>query len=231
MSVSSHQTAVRVPFPSIAMSGLVAYPSMPESATGSLQPPPAGRLATRTTRLRPGLTPVQMAAALPCGSTTTFSSSASSPLGETATALLHWPPTGRVAASTISEPPPGWIQAATALPSPSTATSCSDKSNCVAFGTTGDTSTGGNQPAAEAPEAMVADAPTTRRNGRQRCFQRIAATFAGRRIGGKVEPPTVPSSLSPSFAATALAHHLPVVTQDDDFDPVDGVSGLEIVRV
>jgi predicted nucleic acid-binding protein len=33
------------------------------------------------------------------------------------------------------------------------------------------------------------------------------------------------------IAATALAHELPVVTQDDDFDPVDGVSGLEIVRV
>lgn len=33
------------------------------------------------------------------------------------------------------------------------------------------------------------------------------------------------------IAATALAHNLPVVTQDDDFDPIDGVSGLEIVRV
>ena len=33
------------------------------------------------------------------------------------------------------------------------------------------------------------------------------------------------------IAATALAHELPVVTQDDDFDPIEGVSGLEIVRV
>ncbi len=33
------------------------------------------------------------------------------------------------------------------------------------------------------------------------------------------------------IAATALAHNLPVVTQDDDFDPIEGVSGLEIVRV
>jgi predicted nucleic acid-binding protein len=33
------------------------------------------------------------------------------------------------------------------------------------------------------------------------------------------------------IAATALAHELPVVTQDDDFDPVDGVAGLEVLRV
>ncbi len=33
------------------------------------------------------------------------------------------------------------------------------------------------------------------------------------------------------IAATAAVHHLPVVTQDDDFDPVVGVRGLEIVRV
>jgi predicted nucleic acid-binding protein len=33
------------------------------------------------------------------------------------------------------------------------------------------------------------------------------------------------------IAATALAHSIPVVTQDEDFDPVDGVGGLEIVRV
>jgi predicted nucleic acid-binding protein len=33
------------------------------------------------------------------------------------------------------------------------------------------------------------------------------------------------------IAATALAHELPVVTQDDDFDPIEGVSGLELVRV
>jgi predicted nucleic acid-binding protein len=33
------------------------------------------------------------------------------------------------------------------------------------------------------------------------------------------------------IAATALAHDLPVVTQDDDFGPVDGVAGLAIVRV
>ena len=33
------------------------------------------------------------------------------------------------------------------------------------------------------------------------------------------------------IAATALAHDLPVVTQDDDFDSIEGVSGLEIVRV
>jgi predicted nucleic acid-binding protein len=33
------------------------------------------------------------------------------------------------------------------------------------------------------------------------------------------------------IAATALAHDIPVVTQDDDFDPIEGVSGLGIVRV
>lgn len=33
------------------------------------------------------------------------------------------------------------------------------------------------------------------------------------------------------IAATAAVHHLPVVTQDDDFDVVGGVRGLEIVKV
>jgi predicted nucleic acid-binding protein len=33
------------------------------------------------------------------------------------------------------------------------------------------------------------------------------------------------------IAATALAHDLPVVTQDDDFGPVEGVGGLVVVRV
>lgn len=33
------------------------------------------------------------------------------------------------------------------------------------------------------------------------------------------------------IAATAAVHHIPVVTQDDDFDPVVGVRGLEIVKV
>jgi predicted nucleic acid-binding protein len=33
------------------------------------------------------------------------------------------------------------------------------------------------------------------------------------------------------IAATALAHDLPVVTQDDDFGPVEGVGGLSVVRV
>ncbi|MGO9321783.1 MAG: type II toxin-antitoxin system VapC family toxin [Solirubrobacteraceae bacterium] len=33
------------------------------------------------------------------------------------------------------------------------------------------------------------------------------------------------------IAATALAHQIPVVTQDDDFGPVEGVGGLQIVRV
>jgi predicted nucleic acid-binding protein len=33
------------------------------------------------------------------------------------------------------------------------------------------------------------------------------------------------------IAATALAHELPVVTQDDDFDAVDGLAGLEVLRV
>jgi predicted nucleic acid-binding protein len=32
-------------------------------------------------------------------------------------------------------------------------------------------------------------------------------------------------------AATALAHGIPVVTQDEDFGPVEGVGGLEVVRV
>jgi len=33
------------------------------------------------------------------------------------------------------------------------------------------------------------------------------------------------------IAATAVAHRLPVVTQDDDFDPLDGASGLEVIHV
>ena len=33
------------------------------------------------------------------------------------------------------------------------------------------------------------------------------------------------------IAATALAHDLPVVAQDDDFEPVDGVGGLRLVQV
>jgi predicted nucleic acid-binding protein len=33
------------------------------------------------------------------------------------------------------------------------------------------------------------------------------------------------------IAATSLAHDLPVVTQDDDFEPVEGVGGLVVVRV
>lgn len=33
------------------------------------------------------------------------------------------------------------------------------------------------------------------------------------------------------IAATALTYQMPVVTQDDDFDPVDGVGGLQVVRV
>ncbi len=32
-------------------------------------------------------------------------------------------------------------------------------------------------------------------------------------------------------AATAVANHLPVVTQDDDLQPLDGLLGLRIVRV
>jgi predicted nucleic acid-binding protein len=33
------------------------------------------------------------------------------------------------------------------------------------------------------------------------------------------------------IAATALAHELPVVTQDQDFDMVEGVAGLRVLRV
>jgi predicted nucleic acid-binding protein len=33
------------------------------------------------------------------------------------------------------------------------------------------------------------------------------------------------------IAATAHAHAIPVVTQDEDFSPVEGVGGLEVVRV
>jgi predicted nucleic acid-binding protein len=33
------------------------------------------------------------------------------------------------------------------------------------------------------------------------------------------------------IAATALANDLPVVTQDDDFEPVTGVGGLAVIRV
>ena len=33
------------------------------------------------------------------------------------------------------------------------------------------------------------------------------------------------------IAASAVAHRLPIVTQDDDFDPLEGVRGLVVVRV
>lgn len=33
------------------------------------------------------------------------------------------------------------------------------------------------------------------------------------------------------IAATALAHEVPVVTQDDDFSPVEGIGGLVVVPV
>jgi predicted nucleic acid-binding protein len=33
------------------------------------------------------------------------------------------------------------------------------------------------------------------------------------------------------IAATALAHQLPVITQDDDFSPVEGVGGLRVIQV
>jgi predicted nucleic acid-binding protein len=33
------------------------------------------------------------------------------------------------------------------------------------------------------------------------------------------------------IAATARAHQIPVITQDDDFGPVDGVGGLQVIRV
>jgi predicted nucleic acid-binding protein len=35
----------------------------------------------------------------------------------------------------------------------------------------------------------------------------------------------------PWIAASAVAHRLPIVTQDDGFDPLDGVRGLVVVRV
>jgi predicted nucleic acid-binding protein len=33
------------------------------------------------------------------------------------------------------------------------------------------------------------------------------------------------------IAATALAHGIPVITQDDDFEPINGAAGLSVVRV
>jgi predicted nucleic acid-binding protein len=33
------------------------------------------------------------------------------------------------------------------------------------------------------------------------------------------------------IAAVAASHGLPVVTQDDDFGPIEGVAGLQVVRV
>jgi predicted nucleic acid-binding protein len=33
------------------------------------------------------------------------------------------------------------------------------------------------------------------------------------------------------IAASAVAHRLPIVTRDDDFEPLDGVCGLVVVRV
>jgi hypothetical protein len=33
------------------------------------------------------------------------------------------------------------------------------------------------------------------------------------------------------IAASAVAHRLPIVTQDDDYDPLDGVRGLAVIKV
>jgi predicted nucleic acid-binding protein len=33
------------------------------------------------------------------------------------------------------------------------------------------------------------------------------------------------------IAATAASRDLPVVTQDNDFDPLDGIAGLAVVRM
>ncbi len=33
------------------------------------------------------------------------------------------------------------------------------------------------------------------------------------------------------IAATAAAHGLPIVSQDDDFAPLDGINGLSVIRV
>lgn len=33
------------------------------------------------------------------------------------------------------------------------------------------------------------------------------------------------------IAATAAANRLPLVTQDEDFDPLEGVAGLDVIRV
>lgn len=33
------------------------------------------------------------------------------------------------------------------------------------------------------------------------------------------------------IAASAVAHRLPIVTQDDDFDPLEGVRGLVVLKV
>lgn len=33
------------------------------------------------------------------------------------------------------------------------------------------------------------------------------------------------------IASTAVAHELPVVTRDSDFDPLEGVAGLTVIRV
>jgi predicted nucleic acid-binding protein len=33
------------------------------------------------------------------------------------------------------------------------------------------------------------------------------------------------------IAATALTHGIPVVTQDDDFKPIEGAAGLSVIRV
>jgi predicted nucleic acid-binding protein len=33
------------------------------------------------------------------------------------------------------------------------------------------------------------------------------------------------------IAATAVVHRIPVVTQDDDFDPLVGVAGFEVIKI
>jgi predicted nucleic acid-binding protein len=33
------------------------------------------------------------------------------------------------------------------------------------------------------------------------------------------------------IAATALAHAIPLITQDDDFAPINGIAGLSVIRV
>lgn len=63
--------------------------------------------------------------------------------------------------------------------------------------------------------------PIDERAGIQWARMRVQLAEAGRRVDVN----------DLWIAATAVANGLPVVTQDADFDPLEGIAGLEIIQV